>query len=67
VLKADAPAPKARRQRTAASATAIARRPGPGQAPGVKDSQAWAMLFLPRRVPGAGGTEFRAFSRLLQQ
>jgi hypothetical protein len=25
----------------------IARRPGPGQAPGVKDSQAWAVLFLP--------------------
>jgi hypothetical protein len=30
------------------------RRPGPGQAPGVKDSHAWAVLFLPRRVPGTG-------------
>jgi hypothetical protein len=32
-------------------------RPGPGQAPRVKDSRPWAVLFLPRSVLGAGGTD----------
>ena len=26
-------------------------------APGVKDTQAWAVLFLPRRAPGTGGAD----------
>jgi len=38
----------------------IARRPGPGQAPGVTGPQAWAVLFLPRRVPGTRGPDERS-------